>query len=120
MDDLTEQWLADNRWYVEDDKLGTFADGAAEKVRAQGFSGKAYYDELTRIVKATFPEKFENPNRQRENAVGGGEPTSSSGNKKTYKNLPKEAKDACDMFVEQGIMTREAYVESYEFDEEVA
>jgi hypothetical protein len=119
MDALTEEWLANNRWYVEDQQLGIFADGAADRVRAQGFSGKAYYDELTRLTKEAFPEKFGNPNRQKENAVDSGEPAS-TGKTRTYKNLPKEAKEMCDEFVAQGFMTKEDYVAQYEFDDEVA
>ena len=36
--------------------------------------------------------------------------------KKSYENLPSEAKAACDKFVKQGLMTREEYVKEFEWE----
>jgi len=46
---------------------------------------------------------------------GTARPTVSSG-KKSYGNLPPEAKAACDKFVKQGLMTKEAYVAEYDWE----
>ena len=117
--DLAQSWLADNQWYNNDPVLSTFADGAADRLRAQGFGGKAYFDELTRMVKETFPDKFENPNRKREPNVDSGAPADEPpAAKKSYKNLPADAKKACDEFVAQGFMTREEYIEAYDWEDE--
>ncbi len=117
--DLAQGWLSENQWYNNNQKLAIFADGVADRLRAQGFSGKAYFDELTRIVKDSFPEEFENPNRKKAANVETGEPASEPKVKgKSYKNLPAEAKAACDDFVAQGFMTREQYVEQYDWEDE--
>lgn len=117
--ELAQSWLSDNQWYNNDPTLATFADGAADRLRAQGFTGKAYFDELTRLVKSSFPEKFENPNRKRESNVDTGEPPEEAPvKKKSYKALPADAKKACDEFVAQGFMTREQYVEQYDWEDE--
>ena len=116
--DLAQSWLVDNQWYNNDQQLAIFADGLADRLRAQGFGGKAYFDELTRQVREAFPQKFENPNRKKESNVDVGEPPSDAPRgKKTYKNLPADAKSACDEFVAAGFMTREEYVSQYEWDE---
>lgn len=117
--DLAQGWLSDNQWYNNNQKLAIFADGVADRLRAQGFSGKAYFDELTRIVKDSFPEEFENPNRKREANVDSGEPAGDPPAKKhSYKNLPADAKAACDEFVAQGFMTREEYIKAYDWEDE--
>lgn len=117
-DDVTEKWLSENEWYRTDPVLATFADGAADRIRSQGYAGQAYFNELTRMVKETFPEKFGNPNRNRASSVGEGSPDIDIEVKpKTYEALPKEAKQACDNFVAQGFMTKEDYVNEYDWDE---
>jgi hypothetical protein len=117
---IASEWLANNSWYNTNPKLATYADGAAEKLRAQGFRGRAYFDELTSVVKSAFPDEFSNPNRSRESSVGSdaSEEAPSDGKKHTYRNLPADAKKACDEFVGAGFMTREEYVKQYEWDED--
>ena len=46
---------------------------------------------------------------------GTARPSVSSG-KKSYNNLPSDAKSACDKFVKQGLMTKEQYVAEYSWD----
>jgi hypothetical protein len=88
-------------------------------VEAEGYNGKARLDEIQRRVEAAFPEKFKNPNKGKEDKVGGGSPVEDAPVKAaSYKSLPKEAKAACDDFVAQGFMTQEEYVAQYDFSEE--
>ena len=91
-DDVTEKWLSENEWYRTDPVLATFADGAADRIRAQGYAGQAYFNELTRVVKETFPDKFGNPNRRKPSNVDAGSPDIEYEAKpRTYEALPKEA-----------------------------
>jgi hypothetical protein len=111
--------LSENQWYGQDPTLSTFADGAADRLRAQGYGGKAYYDELTRMVKEAFPHKFENPNRGKDTSVNDGDAGEAAPSKgRSYKNLPADAKAACDEFVEAGFMTREEYLKTYDWEDE--
>jgi hypothetical protein len=101
---MAEAWVADNPWYNENPKLATFADGLSERVAGSGFSGKAYFSELTRRVKEAFPDEFKNPNKETAQAVeSGGKVSTSDSKAKTFDNLPDDAKIACDQFVDGGI-----------------
>lgn len=119
IDPLEAQWLGSNPWYNQDQQLRIFADGVSNQVDLEGFNGQARLDEISRRTKEAFPDKFENPNRQREDAVGDGAPIADAPVKeKTYKNLPKDAKAACDEFVSDGFMTKEEYVKQYFSEDE--
>ena len=115
---MSQQWVGENQWYNTNRKLGRFADGIAEEVIADGYQGAAYFSELTKRVQEEFPEEFKNPNKSKPNSVeASGELSSTTSKDKGYKNLPADAKAACDQFVKEGFMTREAYVENYEFED---
>ena len=116
---MSERWIAENPWYTQSRKLARFADGISDEVRAQGFNGAAYFAELTRQVKAEFPEEFKNPNKSAASAVetAGEKGGSTSSKKHTYNDLPADAKRACDDFVKGGFMTKEDYLATYEWEE---
>ena len=42
--------------------------------------------------------------------------SSANDSKRTYADLPADAKKACDQFVKDKIMTREQYLEIYEWE----
>ena len=114
---LGEQWLADNEWYNTNPKLQTFADGLADKIISEGYSGRAYFAELTRRTKEAFPDDFSNHNRSGANSVeSGGNQSVKSKEKKSYDNLPQYAKDSCDKFVKNGLITKEEYVKTFEWE----
>lgn len=114
---LADQWLADNEWYNTNFKLQTFADGLADRIVSQGYTGKAYFNELTRQVKEAFPDEFENPNKKKANTVeSGGEKTKKDSKAQSYDNLPKYAQEACDRFVKAGLTTQEDYVKTFEWE----
>mgnify|MGYP003147058479 FL=1 len=119
LDPLASEWLGQNDWYNSNRKLKYFADGLAEDLVAEGFRGQAYYSELTRRTIEQFPEEFGNPNQSRANSVeSGGTPVSEdSETEHAYKNLPADAKAACDRYVKSGLTTVEDYVSNYEWDE---
>lgn len=110
------QWQSQNEWYGQNRKLTAMADGLCESVAAEGYTGKAYFDELTRRVKEMAPEEFENPNRGKANGVESGKKAPPS-KKRSYDNLPSEAKAACDRFVKAGIFkSADDYVKNYEWE----
>ena len=114
---LAEQWVAENPWYNNSPKLGPYADGIAERVAAEGYSGKAYFNELTRRVKEAFPEEFTNTRRSQAGSVeSGGEKVSSNSKSKTYDNLPAEATAACERFTKAGFMSKADFVAQYEWE----
>jgi DNA-binding transcriptional MerR regulator len=112
-------WAKENLWFNTDPELQQLALLVGQEINAQSpdVKGSAFYNEVTKRVKESMPEKFTNQNRSTA-AVG----TSSDGRtpgtkkKKGYNDLPPEAKSACDKFVKQGLMTQEKYITEYQWD----
>jgi hypothetical protein len=116
---MAQEWVSENKWYSDNPKLATFADGLSERVAGSGFSGQAYFSELTRQVKDAFPEEFKNPAKTAAQAVEtGGKVSTTNSKAKTFDNLDDDAKAACDQFVDAGIFkSREDYVKVYEWEQ---
>ena len=111
-------WHKVNIWYGQDKDLTAYANGVAQIVAADspGIDGKQFYDEITKRVKEVFPHKFENPNRKKADVVegGGGGDDVHAKKKKAYRDLPAEAKAACDQFVKDGLFKNaQGYVDEY-------
>lgn len=118
IDPLAEKWLEGNPWYAQNEKLQAYADGIAEKLVRQGFTGQAYFDELTRRTKESFPQDFGNPNRSKPNGVEGDTRPGSESKGHTFNDLPAEAKAQYKIFARDiPGFTKEAYLEQYEWDD---
>lgn len=113
------EWAASNAWYGTNEKLSVIADGVAEKIKkseaGSKLVGKAFLDEVTRKVKELEPEAFGNPARNTSavSSSSDGRSAPSSKGKKSYNDLPPEAKAACDKFVRQKLISKEDYVRDY-------
>lgn len=111
-------WHAENDWYDQDVEMTIYAQTASRIIEKRYPAGvqlpKSFYDEVSLEVKKKFPDKFRNTRRDRPSGVQG-PTTTGSGNKgaKGYKDLPAEAKAACDRFVSQKLMTQEDYAKQY-------
>ena len=112
------QWKNTNSWYGQDQDVSLFADSYGETLKRQNPT-MAYQEILQAVetkVKDVFPHKFENFNRQQETAVDTSTQrtqTTQTG-RKTYNNLPADAKAQCDAFVADGtIKSREDYVKDF-------
>ena len=117
LDPLGEAWLLNNEWYNTNPKLHTYADGLAEQIIRSGYTGPAYYKELTRRVKEDHPEEFQNKRKARSNTVeAGGELKTTDSKAHTYENLDAESKAACDRFIKSGLCSKEDYVANYEWE----
>lgn len=114
------EWKAANTWFDGNQPgnraMTTYAlDLDAElRERSPTLSAKARLAEVTKGVKAEFPERFTNPAREAAAAVEGASGARRSTGRE-YSNLPPEAKAFCDKIVKQGTMTREAYVKAYQW-----
>lgn len=114
-----EDWLPQNRWFVEDAELNQLAESFGEvlMLKHPELKGKAFLDEITKRVKRAAPEKFENPNRNFAAVSGNGDNRpAAKKTKKSYEALPDEAKRECDNFVRKGWLTQEQYVKEYAWD----
>lgn len=111
-----------NPWYTTDEDMSVFADAQANKLRSQdpNMPPKELLARVAAKTKDAFKHKFQS---KRTPAVESGTrgPTKPS-KKKDYANLPSEAKDACNRFLEnipkgQQEAYRQRYVENY-FEQE--
>ena len=119
-DPSLNEWMEHNDWFGKDTRLTGVANGLGVELRRENpnLQGKNFLDKLDEELAAMLPEKFgkkrvQNPMEGSPN--GTARPSSGSG-KKSYNNLPPEAKAACDKFVKQGLMTKEAYVAEYDWE----
>lgn len=113
------KWVNENDWYANNAVLQYAANAAGVEVMEEfpGLKGKPFLDKVTSKVRERYPEKFGNVRRESASSVEeGGNPAPRGSKKKTYANLPADAKAACDKFVKQGIMKQEEYVSEFEWD----
>lgn len=120
---ILDAWLSRNPWYEGDETLGIEADIIAKQLNETGRFQQNIkdYERLLSLVeqkvKSAFPDKFKNPKKDNPPEVESGNNTSStSQSKHTYAELPADAKRACDEFVKDKTMTKEQYLEIYEWD----
>ncbi len=117
---IFNEWHASNKWFdqTKEPALYDIAEEIADRLTRSNPSlkGRDFLDEVTSRVRARHPEKFTNPRREKSPYEGGGARGETRG-AKSYSALPSEAKKACDDFVKQGIMTREQFIDIYEWDE---
>jgi len=119
-DPILNTWMEKNDWFGKDSRMTGVANGLGVSLRQENpnLNGQAFLDKLDSELQEMFPEKFgkkRTPNPMEGSPNGTARPSVSSG-KKTYNNLPPEAKAACDKFVKQGLMTKEAYVAEYDWE----
>lgn len=117
-------FMETNTWVEADQELGDFFVGTATSLKKQypQITLPQLMERAAKVTKQTFPQKFGATARRSgvEGSTTGA--TSSTGGQSrgsTYNAMPKEARDMCDSFVADRIMTREAYVKTY-FESESA
>ena len=114
------EWLEGNKWFGQDAEATEIANALGVTLRKQfpTLSGKAFLDKLDEKLKQRVPELYGNQNQTR-SAVEGSTTRGSSSNsgKKSYDNLPADAKAACDKFVKQGLFkSKQEYVDLYDWN----
>jgi hypothetical protein len=115
-DPVWAAWVSENKWFTENQKLRAITNGYADIVRAESsdLKGIQFLEEVKRRVQEDFPEHFRSEGSRRPNAVGGSGESRQGVGKKSFADLPADAKEACDKFVKQKLIpSREAYVRDY-------
>lgn len=124
-DPTITRWVEENTWFTSDKELNAFARNH-DAYLLEAKPGMSVSERLAAVkakTKGEFPEKFDNPLRDAPSTVAasnGGTPRKT--NKRSYDNLPPEAKKACDKYVKQFAgdkkpFTREEYVATYAWDD---
>jgi hypothetical protein len=99
-----------------DDDLGDFLTARAKRLKDAN-PNISLDDMIATALEATkkaFPAKFGSPTRRA--GVEGATPgatNGSGGRAQSYLAMPKEARDMCDEFVADKVMTKEAYVKMF-------
>lgn len=121
-----EDWVAENQWFHNDYELHSEALKIDQFLQQKyGFSKSRSFrlQEMGKMVKDRFPEKFGNTSKAKGSPVegdSGGGPKGSNG--KSYNDLPPDAKAKCDKWTgkdgkgENGTikgLTRQEFVEQY-------
>ena len=119
-DPALQSWLGRNTWFGEDTEMTDVANGLGASVRRQfpHLSGQAFLDKLDDKIIEYFPHKVLG-NKARGSAVdsSGNVRNNSGSGKKSYDNLPADAKAACDRFIKNGwIKSKQEYVENYDWN----
>jgi len=117
-DPVFDSWVAENKW-AEDEDAQAIGMIIGNKLRANGdtSSGKEFLDKIKLEMRKSpkyshFLGEQENTNRAQAAAVGANS-TAPKNRQKGYADLPSEAKQACDMFVKKGFITREKYIKDF-------
>ena len=119
---ILDQWLGRNPWYQADEDLAVEADIIAKQLQDTGRfqADDASYEKLLKQVesrvKKQFPDKFKNPKKDNPPEVEAGRNSSQRESTRTFAELPADAKRACEQFVKDEVMTKEQYLEIYEWD----
>jgi hypothetical protein len=120
VDPSLSEWIDNNKWFGSNQEATQIANalGATINQEFPNLRGKAFLDKLDERLKQRVPELYGNPNQGRNTVEGGGaRGNASSSGKKTYDNLPSEAKAACDKFVKQGLFkSKQEYVDLYDWE----
>jgi hypothetical protein len=113
VDPELRSWMGDNPWFGSDDKKTGITNAIANTLRKENpyLVGRAFLNKLDQELSSLFEKAT--PRSPVEGS--GGKPRASSG-KKSYENLPADARAAADRFVKQGLMTKEEYLSSYDWD----
>jgi hypothetical protein len=96
------------------------ANGLGSSVRKQfpHLTGRAFLDKLDEKIVEYFPQKALG-NKAKGSAVDstGNVRGGTTSGKKSYDNLPDDARQACDRFIKQGwIKSKQEYVDSYDWN----
>jgi len=118
LDPLVVNWMSENTWFGSDRRMTVMADEIGKELNAKNpdLRGQAFFDALNEELQEVFPDKLgkkARPNPVEGNTSGSRRPVASGA--QSYKNLPSDAKQACDRFVKNGLMTQEQYVKDFDW-----
>lgn len=126
--EVLEQWKGEHTWFETEPDMAIYADQAGRFLLGKDGFNKPHDEhlkEVAKLVKKKFPEYFGNTAQKKGSPVEGDTGGSPSSNgKKTYADLPPDAKTICDKWTGkdgQGKtgsipgLTREQYLKDYKW-----
>jgi len=117
------EWQRSNPWYNSDPDLTAFANAIGPEIAQTSgqIDDKQYFELIGERVRAAFPAKFTNTNQGNPDVVeGAGGGDGHVGVKKTWTDLPADAKQAyLENFANIPDFTKQKYAEDYWLQEDV-
>jgi len=114
-----QEFRKSNVWYDSDQELTAEADALGAAYAKQNITYPKILEKVQATMKILHPEKFTNVRRDGAPSVESvssetGLPKKS--NNHAYENLPGDAKKQCDKWVKNGLLTKEQYIQDYEWE----
>lgn len=107
-----QQWMSQNPWYESQPHMRVFAEEVGAKfagaVRARQMTPAQVLKEIEKAVRAEFPTKFRNPNKDKPSAVEGGSVKGTRSAKDI--ELTDQEKQIMNTLVRGGHITKEKYL----------
>jgi hypothetical protein len=101
-------WVSRNKWYETNEPMRAFADALGRNLARGGMSPDKVLEQVEKDVRAEFPNRFKNPNKDKPGAV---ESSTNKGGRGTDSfSLSEEDRRVMQRFVRQGIMTEKEYI----------
>jgi hypothetical protein len=103
-------WVETNKWYAQDAELREYADvvGMGYAQKNPGLDPEDVLKFVAAQVKLRYPNKFQNPNRNKPSAVEGASTTSSP--KTNSFELTDDERKVMNTFIRTGAMTKEEFI----------
>jgi len=111
------EWGEENTWYGSDEAMTGYADGVANRIVQDGFTGPAFFTELERRVKREFSDRFQSSAGVPDVGVPGNQGTAPGSSGKGYDDLPPEDREACDRQCNSLGIDRDVWLANYDWED---
>ena len=117
LDPSLSDWMSKNEWFGVDVENTEIVNALGASIRRQfpTLQGKDFLAKLDERIEDRLPELRGNKNQDRSLVDSSPTRGNNTPKKKSYDNLPSDAKAACDKYVKQKLMTKEEYVNLYDW-----
>jgi hypothetical protein len=117
------EWRRDNPWYENPHLQEVAILKGISLNRKDGLVGEPLYKAVRKAMAEIFPDEVESDGDSGGMFDGGGasgrRSTATGPKAKTFENLPKEARDACERMIKKGFLKdRKQYLENYDWSGE--
>lgn len=104
-----QEWSNRNSWYNTSKPMRAFADALGVELHSGGMSPSEVLKKVEAQVKAEFPHKFQNPNREKAASVEGTSKGSGKSGSSSRDDLTADERRVMDRFIRTGVMDEATY-----------
>ncbi len=107
-----QAWINHNPWYTSQPHMRTFADVVGSRIQLEVQAGRMTpsqaLKEIEKEVRAEFPNKFRNPNKDKASTVEGS--TNKTSSKSSDFEMTEQERQVMNTLVRQKALTKEEYI----------